>query len=98
MDRLTGILVGLAVGLGLLAARDARRAKKADRLSPATQPPAPRADASGARSIDPGMVIVRNDHIDDGMVVRSPFNGDPGMTDHGRRTTDNGSPGLRAES
>lgn len=79
MDRLTRILVGLAVGLGLLAARDARRAKKAQPTVPPSQPPVPSPKGPGRASGDDGMVIMRNEHIDDGIVVRSPFNGDPGM-------------------
>jgi len=39
------------------------------------------------------MVVLRNEPIDDGMAVRSPFNGDPGMvrsTNDERRTTNDG--------
>lgn len=76
MDKITTGLIALAAGIGLLAARGAKK------------PPRQPADAGGAsgmrtppqgNDIDPGMVILRNDPIDPGMVVRPSFDGDPGM-------------------
>ena len=80
MDKLTIGLISVAAAIGLISARGAR--------SSSTHP---RATGSGARTpstpstqaprhdIDPGMAVLRNDHIDDGIAVRSPFDGDRGM-------------------
>ena len=81
MDRLTGGLLIVAVGIGLLAARDARRSGGRERMEQQAKsrmpPPSPKAAAERS---DSGMAILRNDHVDDGMAVRSPFKGDPGIT------------------
>lgn len=78
MDRLTGGLILVAVALGVLAARDARR--------PVAGTETLRAATSGAQTAtrpaaggDQGMVILRPEPIDDGMIVRSPFDGDNGI-------------------
>ncbi len=78
MDRLTGGLILVAVALGVLAARDARR--------PAARMDAPQATTSGAWTPtrpaaggDQGMVILRPEPIDNGMIVRSPFGEDNGI-------------------
>jgi len=78
MDRLTGGLILVAVALGVLAARDARRPAAGTEtlraaISGTQTPPRP---AAGA---DQGMVILRPEPIDDGMIVRSPFGGDDGI-------------------
>lgn len=88
MDRLTKVLVGLAVGLGLLAARDARRAKQAGVVPSPAQPPWAPPPKGDDRKRDAGMVVLRNEPIDDAMVVRPPFNGDPGIVGNGRTTSD----------
>jgi hypothetical protein len=74
MDRLTLTLIAVAVGLRSFAARDARQARPAKQpmKKPATTPPK-------SWGTDRGMMVLRNDHRDDGMVVRSPFRGDPGI-------------------
>ena len=80
MDRLTIGLIIVAVAIGMLASRDARRsiqnvALARDGLQPTATPevkPEPKA-------MDQDMVVLRNDHIDDGMVVHVPFDGDPGI-------------------
>jgi hypothetical protein len=74
MDRLTLTLIAVAVGLRMFAAKDARQAQPAKEpvRRPATTPPK-------SRGADRGMTVLRNDHRDDGMVVRSPFRGDPGI-------------------
>jgi hypothetical protein len=80
MDKLTIGLISVAAAIGLISARGARssstqspvagRAVYTPSASPAEPP---------ARDIDPGITVLRNDHIDEGMVVRSPFDGDRGM-------------------
>ncbi len=88
MDRLTTLLIGLAVGLGLLAARDARkgrRARASQEQAVSDSNSAPRAMAAEAQpptqaASAVGGVVLRNDHIDDGIAVRSPFDGDRGIT------------------
>ena len=80
MDRLTLGLVAVAVALGLLGSRDARRSRQntsvmRDGVQPAAAPEAKRE----AEKMDQGMVVLRNDHIDDGIAVRVPFDGDDGI-------------------
>ena len=80
MDRLTTILIIVAVAIAVLAARDARRpqsaaAAESEPAQPVRTPPAGRP----SQGIDDGMVILRNDPIDNGMLVRSPFDEDPGI-------------------
>ena len=65
--KLTTALITAAVALYALARR------RSD-----TAPAAPAANPS-ATSVDPGMVILRNEHIDDGIAVRPSFAGDPGI-------------------
>ena len=73
MDRLTTGLIVAAVAIGMLANRDARRSgsKAVAALDGAQPAPA---------TMDQGMVVLRNGPIDNGMVVRSPFKGDQGIT------------------
>ena len=82
MGRLTKLLLLGAAAVGLLVVRNRGRAEEAEMPDAARQggtrgapDGVPAADGKVAR----GMVVMRNDHIDDGMVVRSPFQGDPGM-------------------
>jgi hypothetical protein len=76
MGKLTTALIGVAVAIGLLAARGARKGAKQVAL------PSPEPDnaarTSGGSSVS-GMAILRNDPIDNGIAVRSPFDGDPGI-------------------
>ena len=80
MDRLTTGLIVAAVAIGMLANRDARRSgsKAVAALDGAQPAPTPRKPA--AETMDQGMVVLRNGPIDNGMVVRSPFKGDQGIT------------------
>ena len=78
MKRLTGGLIVAAVALGALAVRNARRALRQQEdevtLAPAPQP------AAGARPPrDDSMVIRRNEPLDNGIAVHSPFDGDRGI-------------------
>jgi hypothetical protein len=41
--------------------------------------PMSKATRSDVRGIDPEMIILRDDASDNGMVVRTPFDGDPNM-------------------
>ncbi len=78
MDKLTTGLIAVAAAIGLIALRDARQRAAQDAPQGSGTSPVPPARPK-ATDIDPGMVILRNDHIDDGMAVRSPFKGDPGI-------------------
>lgn len=80
MDKLTLGLVAAAAALGFFATRDARKAQGSVApvdagFQPERQPRQP----AGRAMEDDGMVVLRNDPIDDGMVVRSPFDGDRGI-------------------
>ena len=81
MDKLTLGLITAAAAIGLISARGARSsstrpsAAGTGARTPSDSPPVP-----SRRDIDPGMTVLRNDHIDDGIAVRSPFDGDRGMT------------------
>ena len=91
MGKLTTALIGVAVAIGLLAARGARKGTK--QVSPA--PPEPNAAAKGGGgSATSGIVILRNDPIDNGIAVRSPFDGDRGIVrsqpSPGRQEPDHG--------
>jgi hypothetical protein len=78
MDKLTTGLIAVAAAIGLVALRDARqRAAQAAPQGSGTSSLPPARPQAG--DIDPGMVILRNDHIDDGIAVQSPFKGDPGI-------------------
>ena len=80
MDRLTAALIAVGVGIGVLAMRQARRSERpAAALPTATDAPVGSGRQGAERSGDNGMVVLRNEPIDNGMVVRSPFNEDPGM-------------------
>ena len=91
MDKLTIGLISVAAAIGLISARGARSsstrpsAAGTGARTPSASPPEP-----PRRDIDPGMAVLRNDHIDDGMAVRSRFDGDRGMV---RRPS---SPGEKA--
>lgn len=78
MDRLTGGLILVAVALGVLAARDARRPSSRAEM-PHPQTSGAQGPARPAAGGDPGMVVLRPEPIDNGMIVRSPFGGDNGM-------------------
>ena len=80
MDKLTTALIAAAVGLGLLAARNARGSQP-DAQTDAQASPAPPSPTSQAnlRQADQGMVVMRNDPLDNDMVVHSPFDGDRGI-------------------
>lgn len=80
MDKLTIGLISVAAAIGLISARGARSSS----IQPAVAGTGARTPSASpteppARDIDPGMAVLRNDHIDDGMAVRSPFDGDRGM-------------------
>ena len=82
MGKLTGGLIVAAMAFGVLAMRNARRAIAGDGAgqdSPAS-PPGNR----GGHTLDEGMVIRRNEPIDNGIAVHSPFQGDPGIMAQGR--------------
>ena len=82
MRKLTGGLIVGAMALGLLAVRYAHRAVAGDGAGQdsAVSPPANRA----GHTLDEGMVIRRNEPIDNGIAVHSPFQGDPGIVVQGR--------------
>ena len=81
MDKLTIGLISVAAAIGLISARGASSSVTRPSVAgtgartPSALPPQP-----PRRDIDPGMTVLRNDHIDDGIAVRSPFDGDRGMT------------------
>ena len=81
MDKLTIGLISVAAAVGLISARGARSSSSRPSAAgtgartPSASPPEP-----PWHDIDPGMTVLRNDHIDDGMAVRAPFDGDRGMT------------------
>jgi hypothetical protein len=80
MDKLTIGLISVAAAIGLISARGARSLSTSPSVagSGARTPSATPAEPL-RRDIDPGMAVLRNDHIDDGIAVRSPFDGDRGM-------------------
>ncbi len=82
MRKLTGGLIVAAMALGVLGVRNARRAMASDGAGQdsAASPPGNRA----GHTLDEGMVIRRNEPIDNGIAVHSPFQGDPGIVAQGR--------------
>ena len=82
MGKLTGGLIVGAMALGVLAVRHVRRAMAGDgtEQDSAASPPRNRA----GHTLDEGMVIRRNEPIDNGIAVHSPFQGDPGIVAQGR--------------
>lgn len=83
INKLTGGLIVAAVALGILAARNARRTT-ADKESMQQTPPPAQQPATGTRQPQDQGIVLRNEPLDDGIAVRSPFNGDPGITTHAR--------------
>lgn len=80
MDRLTRGLIVVAFAIGLMAARSARRRSEDQRqAAPQAQTPREEPRPSSPVKHGQGMVILRNEHLDDGIAVRSPFNGDRGI-------------------
>ncbi len=80
MDKLTFGLVAAAAALGFFATRDARKTQgSVTPVAAGLQPEPPPRQLVGRATEDDGMVVLRNDPIDDGMIVRSPFDGDRGM-------------------
>ena len=80
MDKLTIGLISVAAAIGLISARGARSSSTQSPVAgTGAGTPSASPDEPPRRDIDPGMAVLRNDHIDDGMVVRSPFDGDRGL-------------------
>lgn len=75
MSKLAPALVGVAIAIGLLAARAARKAPQPQHVPAA--PPEGAKKPEGAPSS--GMVVLRNGPIDNGIAVHSPFDGDRGI-------------------
>ena len=84
MGKLTGVLVVAAMALGVLAVRNARRAIAGEGAGyPQDSPPSP-PRTTGGHTLDEGIVIRRNEPLDNGIAVHSPFQGDPGIVAQGR--------------
>ncbi len=80
MDKLTLGLITAAAAIGLISARGARSSSTRPSVAgTGARTPSASPDEPPRRDIDPGMAVLRNDHIDDGIAVRSPFDGDRGM-------------------
>lgn len=76
MDKITIGLIAAAAAVGMVAAQDARRSRRQEGTTLDTPSHSvPR----GGPGIDPGIAVLRNDHSDDRMAVRSPFKGDNGI-------------------
>ena len=84
MGKLTGSLIVGAIALGVLAVRNAGRAIAGDGAGPPQDSPASQPGNRGGHTLDEGMVIRRNEPIDNGIAVHSPFQGDPGIVAQGR--------------
>ncbi len=84
MGKLTGGLVVTAMALGVLAVRNMRRASAGNGAGPPQDSPASPPGKRGGHTLDEGMVIRRDEPIDNGIAVHSPFQGDPGIVAQGR--------------
>ena len=81
MDRITTGLIIAAVAIGVLSSQDARRSSDPETRGAETPRPTPPPPAGAVpKHADQGMIVMRNDHLDDGMAVHSPFDGDRGIT------------------
>ena len=76
--KLTTALIAAALALYAFGARNGRTSSSTGGAGKSAKADA-RPEPSKSANIDPGMVILRNDHIDDGIAIRSPFGGDPGI-------------------
>lgn len=83
MNKLTGGLIIAAVALGILAARNARR-DTTEKIGMQPIPPSTERPAIGKPKPEDQGIIQRNEPLDNGIAVRSPFNGDPGIVAHAR--------------
>ena len=80
MDKWTLGLIAVAAALGFFASRDARKAHGSVSAVASGSHLESKSPSSVSRAnTDDGMVVLRNEPLDDGMVVRSPFDGDQGM-------------------
>jgi hypothetical protein len=84
MKKLTGGLLVAAVALGILAARNARRVLSGEDTEQQAPPPAPQPATGNRQPQDQGMIIQRNEPLDNGIAVHSPFQGDPGIAANAR--------------